>query len=182
MIQLITKRPRLMPLCLLFALGCAGESSQGFEKNDIPASSGTDAPPVMPSALPNESISGRVRNASSAASAADVRSGDCQAQGIGDEEAFARRVCDVSRDLGLRATLVHSYGAGGVDVFISAADAQRLASNRAELQRSTTALTEWAKRNYTAFNAVTVTIVGDSKIARGSKLGVRPTTVEVFGN
>lgn len=172
---------RLKPVRLILIVcgfGCAGESSQEFAKKESPASasgSSTIAP------IPPTHVSSPEHVQDSAPISADT-SRDCQAQGIGDEETFARTVCVVASDFGFRAQLVHSYGAGGVDVFISEADARKLASNREELRRKTTALTAWAKRNYTAFNAVDVTIVGDSKIARGSKIGSGPTTVELYRN
>jgi hypothetical protein len=86
----------------------------------------------------------------------------------------------VASDLGFRAELVHSYGAGGVDVFVAKANAELLVRDRPELERMTAVLTDWAKANYHGFNAVEVTVVGESKIARGRKLGSRPTTIELF--
>lgn len=110
-----------------------------------------------------------------------VTEGGCEAQGIAAEESFAQQMCAAAKDFGFKPRLVHSHGAGGVDVFISEADALILRHNQAELRRQTAALTEWAKRNYSAFNAVEVTIVGgDSKMAKGRQIGTSAAAVELY--
>lgn len=43
----------------------------------------------------------------------------CEVEGIGAEMIFAKKVCIAAKNIGLSPELVHSYGAGGVDVFIS---------------------------------------------------------------
>ena len=97
---------------------------------------------------------------------------NCKAQGIGTELDFAKKVCSAAENIGLHPTLVHSFGAGGVDVFISESEADDLRKAPEKLKRIVTSLTEWAKKNYSGFNAVDMTIVGrNSKIAKGSKLG-----------
>jgi len=112
---------------------------------------------------------------------ADEPTTTCEVQGIGAEEDFAKKVCKAAEELGLHPTLVHSYGAGGVDIFIPESEANNLRMDLTELRRLVTSLTDWTKRNYTGFNAVDVTIMGgDSKIAKGSKLGTRETKVILF--
>ena len=96
---------------------------------------------------------------------------ECEPQGIGAEKDFAERVCEAATKFGHHPELVHSFGAGGVDIFISEAEGNNLRSNKAKLTKLVKSLTEWSKKNYTAFNAVEITIVaGDSKIARGGKI------------
>lgn len=179
--RLISNCLRLMSIGLLLVcgLGCAGESSQNLGETDFLVGSASDSLASAPNPLRSASIFTQ-ESASASARHSSALAGGCQAQGIDDEEVFARKICASARDFGFEAELVHSYGAGGVNVFISEADAEHLAHNRMELERSTTALTEWTKRNYTAFNAVEVTIVGASKIAKGSKLGTRPTTLQLY--
>ena len=105
----------------------------------------------------------------------------CKAQGIAAEAAFAEKVCNFVATFGIYPTLVHSFGAGGVDIFISEAEADKLQKDSAKLKRLTISITNWAKQNYKAFNFVKITIVGgDSKIARGSKLGNKDTIVELY--
>lgn len=106
---------------------------------------------------------------------------ECRAQGIGEEEAFAKKVCKAATQFGLHPELVHSFGAGGVDVFISKAEAKKLLSQKSKLRNLVLSLTEWSKKNYHKFNAVEITIVGgDSKIARGVKLGTMKTKVTLY--
>lgn len=177
------KRIIFASIVLVFGSACADEPSQDLGRKELPGlpagdpvrSAGNSPPSASSSVRVQEPVSDPVQQRSAPGN-------DCKAQGIGDEEDFAREVCLAARDFGFRAQLVHSYGAGGVDVFITEEAAQQLALNRAALERNTRALTEWAKRNYSGFNAVEVTIVGDARIARGSKLGSRPTTVELYGN
>ncbi len=112
---------------------------------------------------------------------ADKSSQSCEIQGGGAEKDFAEKVCKAAQNLGIHPTLIHSYGAGGVDVFISESEAENLRMDPAKLTCLVTSLTDWAKRNYHAFNAVDVTIVGgDLKIAQGSKLGEKETKVILF--
>lgn len=112
---------------------------------------------------------------------ADESSQSCEIQGVGAEKDFAKKVCKAAQNLGFHPTLIHSYGAGGVDVFIAESEADNLRMDPAKLTRLVTSLTDWAKRNYHGFNAVDVTIVGgDSKIAKGSKLGENETKVILF--
>jgi hypothetical protein len=175
--------PRLVSACLLLVvcgLGCTNESPQDPAKKGSPGSLASDASARAPNPLRESTISEHVPDSAPAAANAPEPLGNCRAQGIGDEEAFALQVCAKVSDLGFRAELVHSYGAGGVDVFIAESDAELLVQNRAELERMTTVLTEWAKANYDGFNAVEVTIVGETKIARGRKLGSRAATIELF--
>lgn len=106
---------------------------------------------------------------------------DCEVQGIGAEMDFAKKLCSAAENIGLHPTLVHSYGAGGVDVFISESETDDLRKDPEKLKRLVTSLTEWAKQNYSGFNAVDVTIVGgNSKIAQGSKLGQQKTKVTLY--
>ena len=92
----------------------------------------------------------------------------CEADGIGAELDFAKKVCNAAKNLGLYPTLVYSYGAGSVDVFISESEADNLSKDHVKLKRLVTSLTDWAKNNYSGFNYVSVTIVGgSSKIAKG---------------
>lgn len=106
---------------------------------------------------------------------------ECEALGVGAEEAFAKKVCKAAANLGLHPELVHSYGAGGIDVFISQAEGATLRGDRSKLTQLVTNLTEWAKDNYKGFNAVEVTIVaGESKIAKGHKIGTRATKVTIY--
>jgi hypothetical protein len=65
---------------------------------------------------------------------------DCEPQGIGPEEEFARKICAVASEYGFKAELVHSYGAGGIDIFISVAEAAKLRSDPAKLRRQTAGL------------------------------------------
>ncbi len=110
-----------------------------------------------------------------------ARGFECKAQGIGEEEAFAKKVCKASVQFGLHPELVHSFGAGGVDIFISEAEAKKLISQKSKLRNLMLSLTEWSKENYKKFNAVEITIVGgDSKIARGAKLGTMKTKVTLY--
>lgn len=112
---------------------------------------------------------------------ADEPSKSCDVQGIDDEIDFAKKVCKVAENLGLHPTLVHSFGAGGVDIFISESEGDNLRMNPPKLTSLVTSLTDWAKRNYKKFNMVEITIVGgDSKIAKGSKLGEKETKVTLF--
>lgn len=106
---------------------------------------------------------------------------DCAIQGIGAEMDFAKKMCSAAEQIGLHPTLVHSYGAGGVDIFISESEADDLRNDPEKLKELVTLLTEWAKQNYSGFNAVDVTIVGgDSKIAQGSKLGKQKTKAILY--
>ena len=106
---------------------------------------------------------------------------NCEVQGVGAEVDFAKKVCGAAENLGLHPTLVHSYGAGGVDVFISESEADSLRKDPAKLKHLVISLTDWAKQNYSGFNAVDVTIVGgDSKIAKGSRLGNNETNVILY--
>jgi hypothetical protein len=113
--------------------------------------------------------------------AADKSTNKCKAEGIAAEAEFAEKVCNVAATFGLYPTLVHSYGAGGVDIFISEAEADKLQKDSAKLKQITISITNWAKQNYKTFNFVEITIIGgDSKIARGSKLGNKDTIVELY--
>ena len=106
---------------------------------------------------------------------------ECDALGIGEEEVFAELVCSVAPDYEFHPEVVHSFGSGGIDVFIPEDEGRKFQANRAKLTAATQALTEWAKRKYTKFNMVEVTIVsGDVKIAQGQKLGTRDTTVTLY--
>ena len=106
---------------------------------------------------------------------------ECTPQGIGEEEDFAIKVCKAATKFGLHPELVHSFGAGGVDVFISKAEAKKLLSNKAKLRNVVVSLTEWSKKNYSKFNAVEITIVGgDRKIARGVKIGTMKAKVTLY--
>jgi hypothetical protein len=105
---------------------------------------------------------------------------NCEAQGIDTEREFARRVCAAAEDLGLDPTLVHSFGAGGVDVFVSQSVEGDLRADPTKLRRLMVKLTDWVKQNYVGFNAVEVTLVGDSKIAKGSKVGTMEMKVILF--
>lgn len=113
--------------------------------------------------------------------AADKSKNKCKTEGIGAEAEFAEQVCNAAATFGLYPTLVHSYGAGGVDIFISEPEADKLQKDSAKLKKLTISITNWAKQNYKAFNAVEITIVGgDSKIARGSKLGNKDAIVVLY--
>lgn len=106
---------------------------------------------------------------------------ECTPQGIGEEEDFAIKVCKVAAKFGLHPELVHSFGAGGVDVFISKSEAKKLLSNKVKLRNVVVSLTEWSKKNYSKFNMVTITIVGgDRKIASGEKIGTMKTKVILY--
>ena len=108
---------------------------------------------------------------------------DCLATGIGSERSFAERVCEVAPSFGLPAEEVHSYGGGGIDVFISQAAGRRLQSviNREHLTEAVRSLAAWTKRNYTGFNQVEVTVVsGDDAIARGVTEGTNEIRVTVY--
>jgi len=106
---------------------------------------------------------------------------ECEAQGIGVEKDFAEKVCKAATKFGLHPELVHSFGAGGVDIFISKAAGNNLVEDKAKLTKLVKSLTEWSKNNYSNFNAVEITIVaGDSKIARGGKIGTLETTIILY--
>jgi hypothetical protein len=116
---------------------------------------------------------------------ADLHAGEplkgCEVQGIDAEMDFAKKVCGAAENIGLHPTLVHSYGAGGVDIFISESEANDLRRGPEKLKGIVTSLAEWAKQTYSGFNAVDVTIVGgNSKIAQGSKLGQQKTKVTLY--
>jgi hypothetical protein len=136
---------------------------------------------AKPETMPHVSESDQKLEAAQAFSETAATASGCEAQGIGVEESFAQQMCAAANDFEFKAVLVHSYGAGGVDLFISEADALILRRNPSELRRQTIAITEWAKQNYSGFNAVEVTIVGgDSKIAKGRKIGADAATVELY--
>jgi hypothetical protein len=183
MSRFFPRLPRLVSvyvLLIVYGLGCTDGSPQEAAEQEPSGSPASDSSTKVPNPLAGSTIPEPVQDSAPATADVSTLSSDCRAQGIDDEEDFARKVCVAASDLGFRTELVHSYGAGGVDVFITEADAELLARNRAELERMTVALTEWTKANYHDFNAVDVTIVGESKIARGRKLGSRATTIELF--
>ena len=98
-----------------------------------------------------------------------------------EEKDFAIKICEAAAKFGLHPELVHSFGAGGVDVFIPKAEAKKLLSSKAKLTNLVISLTEWSKKNYSKFNAVEITIVGgERKIARGGKIGAMKTKVTLY--
>ena len=114
------------------------------------------------------------------AGAADTKK-QCEPQGIGAEEVFARNACNAATKLGIHPHLVHSYGAGGIDVFISEGEGAPLRGDRSNLTQLMTKLTDLAKDNYKSFNAIEVTLVaGNSKIAKGQKIGTGVTKVTIY--
>ena len=163
----------------LRSIGCF--SSTSSRTNGEPATESlaveddTDESNFATTAEPDISTSRRVDES------VDDSGQECDALGIGEEEVFAELVCSVAPDYGFHPEEVHSYGSGGIDVFIPEDEGRKFQANRAELTAATQALTEWAKRKYTRFNIVEVTIVsGGVKIAQGQKLGTRDTTVALY--
>lgn len=65
----------------------------------------------------------------------------CEAQGVGDEENFAKQICGVAKNHGLHPTLVHSIGAGGVDIFIPQSEAEVLRKDPKRLEQIVKSLT-----------------------------------------
>ena len=171
-------------LSLVSAAGCSGDrpSNSTGEGSARPGSAanaaGSDA---SAGRVPETAGISETQDSVPTTSGSTASTGGCEAQGIGPEETFARRLCAAAQDFGFEAELVHSYGAGGVDVFISEAEAANLRRDSEKLRRQIASLTEWAKQNYSGFNAVEVTIVGgDSRIAKGQKIGVGTTKVEIY--
>ncbi len=106
---------------------------------------------------------------------------ECTPQGVGEEEDFAIKVCKEAAKFGLHPELVHSVGAGVVDIFIPIIEAIELVSNEAKLRYIVVSLTEWSKKNYSKFNMVTIIFVGgDREIARGEKIGTMKTKVTLY--
>lgn len=171
-------------LSLVSAAGCsddrqASSTGEGSLRRGSAADAARSAAPA--GSVPETSGFSETQNSVPTTSGSAASTGGCEAQGIGSEEAFARRLCAAAQDFGFEPELVHSYGAGGVDVFISEAEAANLRGDARKLRRRTASLTEWAKQNYNGFNAVEVTIVGgDSRIAKGQKIGAGTTKIELY--